>query len=89
MDCSPPGSAVHGISQAKILSELPFLSPEDLPDPGINSASPAFAGGFFTTDPPGKPKDKITQQLFLRRLSHLQIDFISGEWHLVKLEVCQ
>ena len=36
MDCSPQGSAVHGISQAKILGELPFPSPEDLPDPRIN-----------------------------------------------------
>ena len=26
----------------------------DLPDPGINSLSPALAGGFFTTEPPGK-----------------------------------
>ena len=70
-------------------SELPFPSPEDLPDTGINPASPAFAGGFFTTESPGKPKAEITQQLFLRRLSHLQIGFISGEWHLVKLELCQ
>ena len=35
---------------------LPFLSPEDLPDPGIKPASPALAGGFFTIEPPGKPK---------------------------------
>ena len=31
----------------------------DLPDPGITLASlesPAIAGEFFTTDPPGKPK---------------------------------
>ena len=37
---------------------LPFLSPEDLPDPGIEPASlvsPGLAGGFFTTEPPGKP----------------------------------
>ena len=34
---------------------LPFLSPRDLPDPGIEPVSPALAGGFFTTEPPGKP----------------------------------
>ena len=28
----------------------------DLPDPGIEPASLALAGGFFTTEPPGKPK---------------------------------
>ena len=36
-------------------SGLPFLSPGDLPDPGIEPASPALEGGFFTTEPPGKP----------------------------------
>ena len=30
-------------------SRLPFPSPGDLPDPGIEPASPALAGGFFTT----------------------------------------
>ena len=30
-------------------SRLPFPSPGDLPDPGIKPASPALAGGFFTT----------------------------------------
>jgi len=36
---------------------LPFPSPGDLPDPGIESvtlASPALEGGFFTSEPPGK-----------------------------------
>ena len=32
----------------------PFPSPEDLPDPGIKPTSPALAGSFFTTEPPGK-----------------------------------
>ena len=36
-------------------SGLPFLSPGDLPDPGIGPASPALAGRFFTTEASGKP----------------------------------
>ena len=36
-------------------SRLQFPSPGDLPDLGINPASPTLAGGFFTTEPPGKP----------------------------------
>ena len=36
-------------------SRLPFPSPEDLPKPGIEPKSPALAGEFFTTEPPGKP----------------------------------
>ena len=40
-------------------SGLSFPSPEDLPDPGtepLSPVSPALAGGFFTTEPPGKSK---------------------------------
>ena len=33
---------------------MPFPSPGDLPDPEIEPASPAWAGGSFTTEPPGK-----------------------------------
>ena len=36
-------------------SGLPFPSPRDLPNSGVKSTSPALAGGFFTTQPPGKP----------------------------------
>ena len=49
MDSSLPGSSVHGILQARLL-ECPH--PGDLPDTGIEPvslASPALAGGFFTT----------------------------------------
>ena len=35
MDCSPPGSSVHGIFQAGILEWVAFLSPGDLSNPGI------------------------------------------------------
>ena len=46
---------VHGIFQEEYWSGLPFLSPRDLPDPGIELMSLALAGGFFTTEPPAKP----------------------------------
>ena len=55
IDSSSPGSSVHGISQARVLEWLPFPSPGNLPDPGIKPISPALAGGFLTTEPPGKP----------------------------------
>ncbi|KAI4547847.1 hypothetical protein MG293_000177 [Ovis ammon polii] len=37
----------------------------DLPDPGIEPLSPALEGGFFTTEPPGKPhrRSALTQKL--------------------------
>ena len=36
-------------------SGLPFPPPENLPESGIKPESPASAGRFFTTVPPGKP----------------------------------
>ena len=44
-----------GFPRQESWSGLPFPSPGDLPDPGIKPASPALAGGFFTTELPGKP----------------------------------
>ena len=35
----------------------------DTPGPGIESASPTLAGGFFTTEPPGKNKSCIVKDL--------------------------
>ena len=52
MDCSLQGPSVHGISQTRILEWVAISSPH----PGIEPASPALAGGFFTTEPPGKLK---------------------------------
>ena len=55
--CSPPGSSVHGISQTRILEWVAITPSGDLTDPEIkpmSPASPALAGGFFTTEPPGK-----------------------------------
>ena len=40
MDCSPPGSSVHGILQARILEWVAMPFSRDLPDPGIEPASP-------------------------------------------------
>ena len=56
VDCSPPGSSVHGISQARILEWVVisfswgiFLTQVS------NSVCPALVGGFFTIEPPRKP----------------------------------
>ena len=48
-----------GFSRQEYWSGLPFPPPGDLPEPGIelrSSAPPALPGGFFTTEPPGKPQ---------------------------------
>ena len=43
-----------GFSRQEYWSGLPFPSPRDLPDPGTEPMSLALAGGFFTTESPGK-----------------------------------
>ena len=52
MDCSPPGSSVHEIFQARILEHVAISYSGDLPNPGIEPTSlmsPILASGFFTT----------------------------------------
>ena len=67
MDREAWHTAIHGISKSRTRlsnwTELnwtePFPSPGGLSGPGIKPASPvspSLAGGFFTTEPPGKPK---------------------------------
>ena len=43
-----------GFSIQEYWNGLPFPPPGDLSDPGIELASPALAGIFFTTEPLGK-----------------------------------
>ena len=51
--CQAPQSMEF--SRLEYWSGLPFPSPGNLPDPGIEPACPALVGEFFTTEPPGKP----------------------------------
>ena len=44
-----------GFPRQEHWSGLLFPPAGDLPDPGIESTSPALAGGFFSSEPPGKP----------------------------------
>ena len=46
---------MHGIYQTRTLEQVAILFSRDLPNPGIEPMSPALAGGFFTTEPSGKP----------------------------------
>ena len=55
MDCNLPGFSVHGVFQARILEWVAIFFSRDLPRPGIEPMSPALVGGFFTTEPSGKP----------------------------------
>ena len=53
-----------GFSRQEYWSGLPFLSPGDLPNTGMEPTSPALAGKFFTTEPPRKPSAIVTPGIF-------------------------
>jgi len=88
MDCSSPGSSVHGIFQTRILEWLPFPTPGDLPDPGIKPASVASAGGFFTTAPPGKPQLLLLLAIIGPVFSNLSLSWQPREVKRVQYLLC-
>ena len=74
--CNPMKCIAHqaplsmGLSWQEYWSGLPFLPSGDLPDPEIkhtSPVSPAVIGGFFTTEPPGKPEQKLDGYHILSR----------------------
>ena len=67
MDCSPPGSSLSMVFfRQEYWNGLPFPLPGDLPDPGMEPASPALAGGFFTTKTSGKPLSSSKVHLLIQ-----------------------
>ena len=48
-----------GVSRQEYWSGLPFPSPGDLPDPGIEPRSPALQADALTSEPPGKPRESM------------------------------
>ena len=54
--CSPPGSSVHAILQARKLERVAFPSPGNLPTSGIEARSPALQVDSLQTELPGKPQ---------------------------------
>ena len=47
VDCSLPGSSVHGLLQTRILKWVLFPPPGDLPEPGIELGSLAMQADSF------------------------------------------
>ena len=48
-----------GFSRQEYWSGLPYPSPGDLPDPGIEPRAPALQADALTSEPPGKPLTAI------------------------------
>ena len=60
MDCSLPGSSVHAILQARILEWVALSFCKGSSQPRDQTHIPSLAGGFFTTESPGKPQNVYT-----------------------------
>ena len=63
MDCNPPGSPVHGISQARVLEWVAVFSSRGSSWPRDWTPVSCISGAFFTTGPPGKPDSVMYKHL--------------------------
>ena len=60
MDCSPPGSSVHGILQARILEWVAMPSSRGSSQPRDQTQVSHIAGGFFTVWATRTPSESMT-----------------------------
>ena len=60
MDCSLPGSSVHGIFQTRVLEWGAISFSGDLPDSGIEPGCPALQADTLPSEPPGKPSSNCS-----------------------------
>ena len=63
MDCSHQVPLSMGLSRQEYWSGLPFPSPGDLPNPGIELRSPALQADSLLSEPPEKPKGRTSRGL--------------------------
>ena len=74
MDCSPPGSSVHGILQARILEWVAIPFSRGSSQPRDRTHVSCIAGRFFTAEPPGKTHiTELLLLLLLSRFSHVRL----------------
>ena len=64
-----------GFSRQEYWSGLPFPSPRELPDPGIEPGSPTLQAGSLPSEPPGKPLPPLGKLLFIN------LNVSSHQWH--------
>ena len=85
MDCSPPGSPVHGILPARILEGLPCSPPGDLPDPCIEPTSPTLQVDSLPSETPGGPTpEPVPINLAPGRIIHFfALQIYCSKLHLV------
>ena len=80
VDCSPPGSSVHGISQARILELVAISFSRGPSPPRDGSHVSCITGAFLITEPPGKPVFNFMYYLsflWLHKLPFLLLVFLN------------
>ena len=83
-----------GFPRQEYWSGLPFPSPGDLPYPGIKLVSPALAGTFLTTGPPGKPHSGVEMGLAEKNFYSLKVFLLLEAFQIsfiycIQKEACQ
>ena len=68
-------------SRPEYWSGWPFLSPGDLPNPGIQPKSPTLQEDSLPAEPPGKPKNSEVGSLSLLQWIFLTQELNRGSWH--------
>ena len=68
-----------GFSRQEYWSGVPFPSPGDLPNPGIESRSPALEADALPSEPPGKPKRDVFMAFTPPDISFLGLVNILGD----------
>ena len=67
VDCSPPCSSVHGISQARILKWFTICFPRGSSQPKDQTRISCVVGRFFAAEPPEKPERRIYTHTYIDR----------------------
>ena len=75
MDCSPPGSSVHGIFRQEYWNGLPFSFPRNLPHPGIKPSSFALQTDTLLFEPLGDIT--LTNYTFVNKVISLLFNMLS------------
>ena len=82
MDCSLPGSSVHGISQARILKWVAFPFSRGSSWPRIELRSPALQVDSLLSEPPGKPNPAPNQSDLPKEVEVWTLTWMSTELHM-------
>ena len=81
MDCSPPGSSVLGILQARILEWVAISFSRGSSDPGIEPGAPVLQVDSLPSEPLGKPPGKEDS------VSSVHLNFLGNSFKIYKINI--